>query len=117
MYIYFSINLNTCYKPNITQHVYSLSLGNSKEPKEKEKDDNTSNPDGDEAPTSKPQSAGANVRDAAQRILVLCQKAEWGPIDQVLKSMEKAIANAGEEANTVPLAGVLDLVNTICEKI
>uniref|UniRef100_A0A6P7F814 Serine/threonine-protein phosphatase 6 regulatory ankyrin repeat subunit A isoform X2 n=1 Tax=Diabrotica virgifera virgifera TaxID=50390 RepID=A0A6P7F814_DIAVI len=84
--------------------------GNVKEPKEKEKDETTSNPEGEEGTVSKPQSAGANIRDAAQRILVLCQKGEWGPVEQILKSMEKAIANAGEDANSVPLAGVLDLV-------
>lgn len=87
--------------------------GNSKETKEKEKDETTSNPEGEEAVASKPQSAGANVRDAAQRILVLCQKGEWAPVDQVLKSMEKAIANSGDEANTVPLAGVQDLVSNM----
>ncbi|KAG5868555.1 hypothetical protein JTB14_019499 [Gonioctena quinquepunctata] len=81
-----------------------------KETKEKEKDEIASNPEGEEGTSSKPQSAGANVRDAAQRILVLCQKGEWAPVDQIIKSMEKAIANAGEEANSVPLAGVLDLV-------
>ncbi|CAH1122114.1 unnamed protein product [Ceutorhynchus assimilis] len=75
----------------------------------KDKEETTSNPDGDDTPSAKPQSAGANVRDAAQRILTLCQKAEWAPIDQILKSMEKAIANAGEDANSIPLAGVADL--------
>ncbi|XP_060528049.1 serine/threonine-protein phosphatase 6 regulatory ankyrin repeat subunit A isoform X3 [Cylas formicarius] len=75
----------------------------------KEKDETGSNPEGDDTPSSKPQSAGANVRDAAQRILTLCQKGEWGPVDQVLKSMEKAMASAGEDANTIPLAGVADL--------
>lgn len=84
--------------------------GTAKESKDKEKEETTSNPEGEEAPSSKPQSAGPNVRDAAQRILVLCQKGEWGPVDQVLKSMEKAIVNAGEDANTVPLAGILDAV-------
>ncbi|XP_023027024.1 uncharacterized protein [Leptinotarsa decemlineata] len=83
--------------------------GTNKDTKEKDKDETASNPEGDEGPSSKPQSAGSNVRDAAQRILSLCQKGEWAPVDQILKSMEKAIANAGEEANYVPLAGVLDL--------
>lgn len=85
--------------------------GISKEPKEKEKEETGSSPEAEEGTPAKPQSAGANIRDAAQRILVLCQKGEWGPVDQILKSMEKAIANAGEEANSIPLAGVLDLVN------
>ncbi|XP_017781810.1 PREDICTED: serine/threonine-protein phosphatase 6 regulatory ankyrin repeat subunit A isoform X2 [Nicrophorus vespilloides] len=56
----------------------------------------------------KPQSAGATVRDAAQKVLALCQKGEWGPVDQVIKSMEKAMANAGEDANTMPLLGIAD---------
>ncbi|KAJ8936153.1 hypothetical protein NQ318_010564, partial [Aromia moschata] len=82
---------------------------NSKDSKDKDKEETTSNPEGaEEGTSSKPQSAGANVRDAAQRILSLCQKGEWGSVDQILKSMEKSIANAGEDANTSPLAGVLD---------
>lgn len=68
--------------------------------------------DGEDAPPPKPQSAGASIRDAAQRVLVLCQKGEWGPVDQVLKSMEKSISNAGDDANTVPLLGVADTVRT-----
>ncbi|XP_066253303.1 serine/threonine-protein phosphatase 6 regulatory ankyrin repeat subunit B isoform X4 [Euwallacea similis] len=86
----------------------SKSAANSKDPKEKE--ETGSNHDNEEVPASKPQSAGANIRDAAQRILTLCQKAEWAPIDQILKSMEKAIANVGEDVNPTPLAGVADLV-------
>ncbi|KAH1017863.1 hypothetical protein HUJ05_008457 [Dendroctonus ponderosae] len=85
----------------------TAKAGATKEAKDKE--ETSSNPDGDETPSSKPQSAGANVRDAAQRILTLCQKAEWAPIDQILKSMEKAISNAGEDAHTTPLAGIADL--------
>lgn len=84
--------------------------GTTKEVKDKE--ETSSNPDGEEGSSSKPQSAGANVRDAAQRILTLCQKAEWAPIDQILKSMEKAISNAGEDAHTTPLAGIADLVRS-----
>lgn len=82
----------------------------------KEEDKETSNADitssaGDEeAPPPKPQSAGASIRDAAQRVLLLSQKGEWGPVDQTLKSMEKAITNAGEDANTIPLLGVADPV-------
>lgn len=60
---------------------------------------------------SKPQSAGANVRDAANRILTLCQKGEWSPVDQVLKSIERTVAGAGEDVHVAPLAGVLDTVN------
>lgn len=88
-------------------------LGSNKDPKEKEKEDivSSSPVEAEEVPVPKPQSAGAIIRDAAQKVLNLCQKGEWGPVEQVLKSMEKAIANAGEEANTVPLSGVIDLVS------
>ncbi|KAF5298214.1 hypothetical protein FQA39_LY02638 [Lamprigera yunnana] len=86
--------------------------GKDKEQKEKvpskDKEETGSNADSEET-VPKPQSAGVTTRDAAQKILSLCQKGEWAPVDQVLKSMEKAIANAGEDANTVPLAGVIDL--------
>uniref|UniRef100_T1H944 Ion transport domain-containing protein n=1 Tax=Rhodnius prolixus TaxID=13249 RepID=T1H944_RHOPR len=54
----------------------------------------------------KPGSAGA--RDGAQRILQLCQKGEWPPFDQVLKTLEKAVAAGGEDANPTPLAGIAD---------
>lgn len=77
----------------------------------KDKDETGSNGDKDEPGSPpKPQSAGASVRDAAQRLLVLCQKGEWSPVEQVLKSLEKAIAAAGEDGNPSPLAGVLDPV-------
>ncbi|XP_022916147.2 serine/threonine-protein phosphatase 6 regulatory ankyrin repeat subunit B isoform X2 [Onthophagus taurus] len=76
--------------------------------KDNGKDETGSNAETDETPSSKPQSAGASTRDAAQKVLSLCQKGEWGPVDQILKSIEKAIANAGEDANTVPLLGVAD---------
>ncbi|XP_050310455.1 serine/threonine-protein phosphatase 6 regulatory ankyrin repeat subunit A isoform X3 [Anthonomus grandis grandis] len=83
--------------------------GNPKDAKEKE--ETSSNAEGEESSSgAKPQSAGANIRDAAQRILTLCQKAEWAPVDQILKSMEKAISNSGEDVNTLPLAGVADLI-------
>ncbi|KAK5645294.1 hypothetical protein RI129_006594 [Pyrocoelia pectoralis] len=86
--------------------------GKDKESKEKvpskDKEETGSNADSEET-IPKPQSAGVASRDAAQRVLALCQKGEWAPVDQVLKSMEKAIANAGDDANTVPLAGVIDL--------
>nr|CAI5857375.1 unnamed protein product [Callosobruchus analis] len=59
--------------------------------------------------SSKPQSAGSAARDAAQRLLTMCQKGEWAPVDQILKAMEKAVAQAGEDANTHPLAGVSDI--------
>ena len=60
--------------------------------------------------SSKPGSAGASAREAAQRVLVLCQKGEWSPIDQALKSLEKIVAAAGEDGPTAPLLGVSDPV-------
>lgn len=79
--------------------------------KDKEKDKDETNSNEEEAPSSKPQSAGASSRDAAQKVLSLCQKGEWAPVDQVLKVMEKNILAHGEDANTIPLAGVVDLVS------
>ncbi|XP_025835183.1 uncharacterized protein LOC112905946 [Agrilus planipennis] len=66
------------------------------------------NGEAEEGAAQKPQSAGAVVRDAGQKVLSLCQKSEWSPVDQVLKSIEKSIASAGEDANTAPLAGIAD---------
>ncbi|XP_055683322.1 serine/threonine-protein phosphatase 6 regulatory ankyrin repeat subunit A isoform X2 [Lutzomyia longipalpis] len=63
--------------------------------------------EGDAGP-AKPQSAGASTRDAATKVLNLALKGEWTPVEQTLKALEKSIANAGEDANTTPLAGVLD---------
>lgn len=63
----------------------------------------------------KPQSAGASMRDAAQRILTLGLKNEWTAVEGVIKSLEKAVekakSNAEEEIHLVPLAGVLDPVS------
>lgn len=83
-------------------------------PKEQSKDETGSNGDkksenGD--PPSKPQSAGASTRDGALRILQLAQKGEWPPVDSVLKAVEKAVSGAGDDANLMPLAGVLDPVS------
>lgn len=97
----------------------------AKEPKDaakekspsKDNGETGSTPDSEETPTPKPQSAGASNKDAAQRVLTLCQKGEWAPIDQILKGMEKAIAAAGEDANTVPLAGVLDIVSVRSDEL
>ncbi|XP_045473083.1 serine/threonine-protein phosphatase 6 regulatory ankyrin repeat subunit A [Harmonia axyridis] len=90
----------------------SNDTGSNKDPKEKEREDVVSNSpvEAEDVPAPKPQSAGASVRDAAQKVLNLCQKAEWGPVEQVLKSMEKALANAGEDVISLPLLGVIDLV-------
>nr|XP_050865797.1 serine/threonine-protein phosphatase 6 regulatory ankyrin repeat subunit A-like isoform X1 [Vespula vulgaris] len=59
-------------------------------------------------PGSKPGSAGATVREGAQRLLALAARGEWAPVDQLLKSMEKAVQNAAEEGFIAPLAGLMD---------
>lgn len=63
----------------------------------------------------KPQSAGASMRDAAQRILTLALKAEWTAVEGVIKSLEKAVekakANTEEEIHLAPLLGVVDPVS------
>jgi hypothetical protein len=71
--------------------------------------------------TPKPQSAGASMRDAAQRILTLALKTEWTAVEGVVKSLEKAVekakANSDEEIYLAPLASVLDPVSnsTFCD--
>ncbi|KAL7045286.1 hypothetical protein ACKWTF_002184 [Chironomus riparius] len=64
------------------------------------------------APEKKPQSAGASMRDAAQRILTLALKGEWTAVEGVVKSLEKAVEKAKaaseEEIYLAPMAGVLD---------
>lgn len=86
------------------------------------KDDASSNGDkkdiksGDEATTTtvvapKPQSAGATIRDAGQKLLSLTMKQEWTSIDPVLKQLEKIVAAGNAETNTTPLAGVMDPVS------
>lgn len=65
----------------------------------------------DEAVPPKPQSAGASTRDAAQKLLGLTMRQEWTPIEQVMKSLEKAVAGASDDINTTPLAGVMDPVS------
>lgn len=64
----------------------------------------------DDPPPPKPQSAGASVRDAAQKLLGLTMRQEWTPVEQVIKSLEKAVANSNDDMNLSPLAGVLDPV-------
>ncbi|XP_014603772.1 PREDICTED: serine/threonine-protein phosphatase 6 regulatory ankyrin repeat subunit A [Polistes canadensis] len=59
-------------------------------------------------PGSKPGSAGATAREGAQRLLALAARGEWPPVDQLLKSMEKAVQNAPEEGFVAPLAGLMD---------
>jgi hypothetical protein len=59
----------------------------------------------------KPGSAGASTREAALKVLQLCQKGEWPPVDQALKVLEKAVSAGGEDVNTTPLLGVVDPVS------
>ncbi|GBP04632.1 hypothetical protein EVAR_101566_1 [Eumeta japonica] len=77
------------------------------------KDDSSSNGDRKEiegAPTPKPPSAGASIRESANKILALATKGEWTPVEQELKKLEKYVANQGEDGNTMPLAGIHDMV-------
>jgi len=62
-------------------------------------------------PGSKPSSAGATAREGAQRLLGLAARGEWAPVDQLLKSLEKTVQSAGDDAFIVPLTGVLDPVS------
>lgn len=71
---------------------------------------------GDDVPaggaTPKPPiSAGQTQRDAATKALNLALKQEWTPLEQTLKGMEKMVAAGGEDVNSVPLAGVMDIVS------
>lgn len=58
----------------------------------------------------KPPSAGINIREVAARILTLAQKGEWPAVEQTLKVLEKLVAAGGEDAVSVPMAGILDPV-------
>lgn len=82
--------------------------GDQKEALPTETDELTTEAEDVHTTPSKPHSAGSNVRDAANRILILCQKGEWAPVDQVLKSIERSVAGAAEDVHVAPLAGVLD---------
>lgn len=82
--------------------------------------DKKENKSGDEAqapPTTttgdKPKSAGVTMRDAGQKLLALTMKQEWTAIDPILKQLEKIVAQAGSEANLMPLAGVMDPVSNL----
>ncbi|XP_076174429.1 no mechanoreceptor potential C isoform X4 [Ptiloglossa arizonensis] len=59
-------------------------------------------------PGSKPGSAGATAREAAQKVLGVAARGEWAPVDQLLKSLEKAAQNVGEDGTLLPLANVMD---------
>ncbi|XP_061730024.1 serine/threonine-protein phosphatase 6 regulatory ankyrin repeat subunit B isoform X2 [Cydia pomonella] len=56
----------------------------------------------------KPPSAGVNMREAAAKVLVLAQKTEWSAVENTLKVLEKLVAAGGEDAVTVPMAGIHD---------
>ncbi|KAH8334197.1 hypothetical protein KR059_007435 [Drosophila kikkawai] len=76
------------------------------------KDDSSSNGDKkdmDSFPAPKPPSAGASIRDTANKVLGLAMKSEWTPIEAELKKLEKYVANVGEDGNHIPLAGVHDM--------
>lgn len=62
----------------------------------------------------KPPSAGINIREVAGRILVLAQKGEWPAVEQTLKVLEKLVSAGGEDAVSVPMAGILDPVSVLC---
>lgn len=62
---------------------------------------------------AKPPSAGVNIREVATKILTLAQKGEWPAVEQTLKVLEKLVAAGGEDAITVPMAGILDPVISI----
>ncbi|XP_047019166.1 serine/threonine-protein phosphatase 6 regulatory ankyrin repeat subunit A [Helicoverpa zea] len=57
---------------------------------------------------AKPPSAGINIREVAAKILMLAQKGEWPAVEQTLKVLEKLVAAGGEDAVSVPMAGILD---------
>lgn len=79
--------------------------------KDEKTTDDTTTATGAEKP--KPQSAGATIRDAGQKLLSLTMKQEWTSIDPVLKQLEKIVAASGAETNVAPLAGVTDPVSVI----
>lgn len=62
-------------------------------------------------PGSKPGSAGATSREAAQKLLGLAARGEWAPVDQLLKSLEKAVQSVGEDGPLLPLASIMDPVS------
>lgn len=71
---------------------------------------------GEDSTPPKPPSAGVTTREGANKLLNLALKNEWTGVDSVMKSLEKAVANAGEDANLQPLAGVMDFVSILHTK-
>ncbi|XP_011500154.1 PREDICTED: serine/threonine-protein phosphatase 6 regulatory ankyrin repeat subunit B-like [Ceratosolen solmsi marchali] len=59
-------------------------------------------------PSSKPGSAGATAREAAQRLMGVATRGEWAAADQLLKTLEKVSQNQQEDVTFAPLAGLID---------
>lgn len=66
---------------------------------------------GEEVTPPKPPSAGFTTREGANKLLNLALKGEWQGVEAVVKQLEKAVANANDDAKQ-PLANVLDFVST-----
>ena len=60
-------------------------------------------------PSSKPSSAGAVAREAAQKLLSVASRGEWSAADPLLKTLEKVVQSQGEDAHP-PLIGLMDPV-------
>ncbi|XP_049790339.1 twist-related protein 1-like [Schistocerca nitens] len=72
----------------------------------------TSGDTGSSGSGGKPGSATAGMREASLKLLALTARAEWPPVDQAVKALEKLVAAAGDDAYPLPLAGLMDPVNT-----
>lgn len=75
---------------------------------------NSDRRDDGNAPPPRTLSAGASMRDAANRVLTLALKNEWTAAEGVIKSLEKSVDKAKKEAEEEviisPMAGVQDPV-------
>ncbi|KFB41499.1 AGAP008559-PA-like protein [Anopheles sinensis] len=85
--------------------------GSAKDDSSANGDKKSDKADAEQPSQPKPGSAGATVRDGAQKVLNLALKSEWAPVEAVLKGLEKAVAAGGDDASQTPLAGVLDPVS------
>lgn len=72
--------------------------------------DNKMSSRGEEVTPPKPPSAGFTTREGANKLLNLALKGEWQGVEAVIKQLEKAVANANDDAKQ-PLANVLDFVS------
>ena len=52
------------------------------------------------------------MKDNAQKLLSCCQKNEWGPVDQILKLLEKQYHSLEDDKKFHPLIDVNDQVAT-----